>query len=99
MKNEVVFEGNVLNCYIDDQTGALIVKMAVYFGHHVGKHLVPTESVFKIVMAVKNAIKNTDIRQGQYVRMIGYVKIDFKFSDRGNKHDTIRIYALKYEVL
>lgn len=99
MKNELILEGNVLNCYIDDQTGALIVKMAVCFEHRVGKHIVPTESVFKTVMTDEKAIKETDIKQGQYVRMTGYVKVDFKFSDRGNKHETIRVYALKYEAL
>jgi hypothetical protein len=106
MKNEVILEGNVLNCYIDDQTGALIVKMAVCFDHHVGKHIIPDESVFKIIMTDEKAIKETDIRQGQYVRMTGYVRLDIKISktekkegEKKNKHEYIHIYALKYEAL
>lgn len=99
MKNELILEGNVLNCYIDNQTGALIVKMAVCFDHHIGKHIILDEKVFKIIMTDEKAIKETDIRQGQYVRMTGYVRLDYKISEKGNKHDYIHLYALKYEAL
>ena len=94
--NVVELTGKVLNCYISE-TGALITKVAVRHNHIVGKQNVCCESVFNVIMVSDEAIKKTDVKQGDTVRIVGYVKMDFKETLGGNQHQKLSVYASEIE--
>ena len=97
--NDVRLTGKVLNCYIHDATGALIVKIAVRHDHYVGKQTVSVESVFNVVMLDETKIKTIDIATGDLIDITGYLKVDFKESKKGNEHRKLMVYATDIKVI
>lgn len=98
--NEVKLSGKVLNCYIHDKTGALIVKIAVVHDHKIGRQVMNTESVFNVVMCDEDAMKRTDVQQGDIVNINGYLKVDItKSSFSDNEHRKLKVYASDIEVV
>lgn len=93
MTNKVLLTGKVLNCYIHEVTGALIMKLAVTHEHKAGKKTISVESVFNTVMCDDEAIAKTDVQQGDIVNLTGYLKMDHKESDNGNVHQKLMVYA------
>lgn len=94
--NIVELTGKVLNCYLSD-SGALITKLAVRHNHIVGKQNVCCESVFNVIMVSDEAIRKTSVKQGDIVRVVGYVKVDFKETTGGNQHQKLSVYATEIE--
>lgn len=97
--NEVKLTGKVLNCYISENTGALITKVAVPHDHIIGKENIRCESVFNTIMVDENAIKKTDVMQGDKVMITGHLKLDHRKSLTGNEHQSLKVYADEIEVV
>lgn len=97
--NEVRLTGKILNCYVNDSTGALIVKLAVLHEHIMGRQSLRCESVFNVVMLDKKKIDTIDIAQGDKVMITGYLKVDFKRSAGGNEHQKLMVYATDIELI
>lgn len=97
--NEVKLTGKVLNCYVNEQTGALITKVAVPHDHVIGTQNIRCESVFNTIMTDDKAIKKTDVMQGDKVLITGHLKLDHKQSLSGNDHQSLKVYADEIEVV
>lgn len=97
--NEVRVTGKVLNIYVHDMTGALITKIAVRHDHIVGRQSISCESVFNVVMVDESKIKLVDCKAGDIVMVTGYLKVDFKKSEKGNEHQKLTVYATEIEVV
>ena len=97
--NEVKVSGKVLNCFISENSGALVVKIAVSHEHIMGKYSDHIESVFKVFMIDERKIPAVDVMTGDTVMVTGYLKVDHTISPRGNDHQALKVYATDIEVI
>ena len=80
--NDVRLTGRVLNAYRHDLSGAFITKIAVRHDHIVGRQSISCESVFNVVMLDEAKINLADWKTGDTVMITGYLKVDFKKSEK-----------------
>lgn len=97
--NDVRLTGRVLNAYRHDLSGAFITKIAVRHDHIVGRQSISCESVFNVVMLDEAKINLADWKTGDTVMVTGYLKVDFKKSERGNEHQKLMVYATDIEIV
>ena len=97
--NDVRLTGRVLNAYRHDLSGAFITKIAVRHDHIVGRQSISCESVFNVVMLDEAKINLADWKTGDTVMITGYLKVDFKKSERGNEHQKLMVYATDIEIV
>ena len=94
--NEVRMTGKVLNIYRDNQSDALITKVAVIHDHFIGNSnkTMRVESKFTTVMTDESRISRVYAKPGDKVMITGYIKQDFTNSN----HQKNMIYATDIEV-
>ncbi len=90
--NEVKLSGKVMNAYVHNTTGFLMVVIACVHEHTVNGYKDVCESIIRGCLPDKVKSRKLDIQKGDMVEMTGYLKQDHSLTSGGNEHKKVTLY-------